>query len=395
MMRVICFALLTFVSVSSFSSAVMAKELSRRVAGQVQSAFQLQSQQKMPEAIQVLKKVESQRKYDNAYVQRMLGILYWQTQQLEPAERALKQSVSLAVLSHQQQIETQRMLADIQLTQAKFASAIKNYRKILDLNTQEPVLKGQALYTVWLRIAQSEYQLQRYSSSLISVSRYVSSGGEMTTGVLNLRLGSQLALKQWSNAIKTTMSLKALEPNNPLWWQQQVSLYLRVGNTAQALATLKQFERAGFSLTTAQYKLMAQLYGRQNIPEKAAQIYKKQINNDVSNSADDLAIEARYWQMSRGWKLALAAWKRASKDNVNYRWSYIDLLRQQKQFDTAITELAKMKSSQRKELALVSIFYQRKDITAALQHAQKAHRILPDKQTRSWLTYLNSIKPKV
>lgn len=394
MRKIRLFNLLLCLCIMSLSTIVSAAELSRRVVNQVQVAFELQAQQKIPEAIVQLNKIETQRQYDKAYVQRMLGILYWQNQQLKLAEQALKKAVSFEVLSSQQQVETQRMLADIQLTQAKYQLAIKSYLQVLTLNKQHLILKPKSIQTIWLRVAQSYYQQQHYLSSLSSVDHYFKEGGKLTVRVLNLRLGSQIALKNWSDAIKTTQALKNVEPKNKLWWKQQVSLYLRVNDFSQALATLKQFERSGFTLTQEQYKLLAQLYNQENIPEKAALVYADHINNVKQPIPDNYAIEARYWQDAKNWQQALAAWKQAAVNHDDYRWNYIELLQQQQHYKKAIAELTKLKSSQRKELALVSLYYKTEHIHMALMHAQKANQLKSDKQTRSWLHYLSVINSK-
>ncbi|GAM59768.1 TPR domain protein [Vibrio ishigakensis] len=373
---------------SLFTGAVTAEELSRSVAGRVHQAFELQSNDMNAEAIETLEKVDSSRAFDTSYVQRMLGILYWQEDQMDKAEAALGRSVATKGLEPEQHIETQRMYADILLSNGKTKQALANYNEVMAQNKTLNVLKADTVQQIWLRIGQANYQMESWKPVLGAVSSYYSAGGKTTVPVLNLRLGAELSLKQWNNALKTTLALRGFEPERGSWWTQTINLYLRVGNYSQALATLKQYERAGFELSKTQTRMMAQLYSKQGVPEKSAQIFHE-LNKASDVDAKDLAVEAQYWQQAREWEQSLEAWARATSKDSQYRWSYINLLMQNKQYKTALTQLDKLNSSARKELTIVQAYYRLGDKKKALEHAQKANQIKSDQATISWIKYLS------
>lgn len=372
---------------SLFAGTATAQELSRSVAGRVHQAFELQSEDQNAKAIEALEKVSSNKAFDISYVQRMLGILYWQEDQMAKAEAALTRSVDAKGLEPEQHIETQRMLADIQLSNGKTQQALNNYNSVMAQNKSLNVLKAETVQQIWLRIGQANYQMENWKPVLSAVSSYYSAGGKTTVPVLNLRLGAELSLKQWNSAIKTTLALRGLEPEKESWWTQTINLYLRVGNYSQALATLKQYERAGFELDETQTRMMAQLYSKQGVPEKAAEIFNGLNASDASSK--DLAIEAQYWQQAREWDQSLKAWARATSKDSQYRWSYINLLMQNKQYKTALAQLDKLNSSARKELTSVQAYYRLGDKKKALEHAQKANQIKSDQATISWIKYLS------
>lgn len=115
---------------------------------------------------------------------------------------------------------------------------------------------------------------------------------------------------------------------------------------------------------------MAQLYSKQGVPEKSAQIFHE-LNKASDVEAKDLAVEAQYWQQAREWEQSLKAWARATSKDSQYRWSYINLLMQNKQYKTALTQLDKLNSSARKELTSVQAYYRLGDKKKALEQCSK------------------------
>ncbi|CAM3061014.1 tetratricopeptide repeat protein [Vibrio rarus] len=375
---------------SVLSMQVNAQELSRSVASKVHQAYELQSKDNNATAIQILEKIRGRHAYDTAVVQRMLGILYWQQKQNIQAEEALFQAVKVNGLPIEQQIETQRMLGDIQLSNGHTDKALMTYQQVIAQNNQHKVLDAKSIQSIWLRIAQGHYRQQQWQEVTTAIGGYHSSGGKVTVPVLNLQLGAQLSLQRWHSALKSTLMLRGFEPKQSRWWLQALNLYLRVENFPQALATLKQYERAGFALSDAQYRLMAQLYAKQKVPQKAAEILHR-LNKQDNRQGKDLAMEAQYWQQARYWSHALQAWSRATSLDSQYRWSYIQLLMTNKNYQTALVELDKVTRSARRELSRVNAYYHLGKFPQALHYAQKANQIKTSESTLSWIRYLNQL----
>ncbi|OBT16322.1 hypothetical protein A9264_11825 [Vibrio sp. UCD-FRSSP16_10] len=384
-------AIVLAIVLSVLSMQVSAQELSRSVATRVHQAYELQNKDNNVKAIQTLEKIKGNHAYDTAFVQRMLGILYWQQKQNNQAEEALTQAVSVNGLPIEQQIETQRMLGDIQLSNGHTRKALATYHQVIVQNNTHKIIDATSIQQVWLRIAQGNYQLEEWKAVIAATHGYRNNGGKVTVPMLNLRLGAELSLKRWNSALKTTLILRGFEPEQSRWWLQTLNLYLRVEQFPQALATLKQYERAGFSLTDAQYRLMAQLYSKQKVPQKSAEIFHL-LNKADNSKANDLAREAQYWQQARDWEQSLSAWSRAVEKDRKYQWSYIQLLMQHKQYKTALTQLNSVKSSSRRELTRVDAYYRLGDKDRALRHAQKANQIESSQSALNWIRYLTQIQ---
>ena len=93
-----------------------AEELSQFTAGKVQRAHNLQQDEKLNEAIVLLADLDPSRAYDKAFVKRMLGIFYWQKGNTNKAIDNLSYAVTSGLLNDEQAWVTQRMLADILLS---------------------------------------------------------------------------------------------------------------------------------------------------------------------------------------------------------------------------------------------------------------------------------------
>lgn len=370
------------------SSQAFANELSRHTANRVHRAFELQQNEQADQAIELLEQTDSSRSYDTAYVSRMLGVLYWQQQMPDKSEQALRRAVESGALPTEQAIESERMLADIQLSMGEPQSALTHYLSVVKQDSESQTLGEEALISVRLRISQAHYQLQNWSQVLESLSHYHALQPEADITTLSMALGAQIALEKWQEAIAITQKLRALEPEKKLWWKQLTSLYLNEKQYANALASLKQMERAGFELEQSNYIAMAQLYALQGAPELAARTYEQNINT-LQPDDKTLMIEAQYWQQAREWDKSLLTWQQAVKLDSGHRWSYIQLLMQQKQFDDALSELNAVEISQRSELAKTQAYYRTGRIEEAKKSAKRAHSIEASDATLGWIKYLN------
>ena len=128
-------------------------QLSQATANKVQRANDLQLNDKLTQAIALLAEMNPRSAYDKAYVQRMLGVFYWQQGKQSQAISLLTKAVNSGLLHDDQAWTTERMLADILLSDAKYSQALPHYYKLTKNIPAKQ--KGDEL---WLRIAQAHYQ---------------------------------------------------------------------------------------------------------------------------------------------------------------------------------------------------------------------------------------------
>ncbi len=374
------FLITTLLSLTAASA--IAQELSQYTASRVQRAHSLAQEEKLKEAISTLESLDLSRGYDQAFVARMLGIFYWQNEQVKPAIKQLDFAVSSGLLQDEQAWQTRKMLADILLNEQQFAKALPHYYEL-----SKAVPKNQKAHEVWLRIAQSHYQLSQWNKVLSAMERYEKFGQPDELGPLSIKLSSELELKKWQPAIVTIKRLIAIEPERVEWWRQLVALHLRVDDSKRALDSMALAKLQGVVLSQDDFKLLAQLYAKRGIPERAALIMEQL--EDLNVDSQLKAQQATYWQMAKEWDKSIDSWRVAAKLDSKYYWNYSQLLVQQGHYQQALAALDKVKG-RNADVALIKTraYYKLNRLDDALANAKRANEIKPSNQAKSWVKYL-------
>lgn len=374
------FLITTLLSLTAASA--IAQELSQYTASRVQRAHSLAQEEKLKEAISTLESLDLSRGYDQAFVARMLGIFYWQNEQVKPAIKQLDFAVSSGLLQDEQAWQTRKMLADILLNEQQFAKVLPHYYEL-----SKAVPKNQKAHEVWLRIAQSHYQLSQWNKVLSAMGRYEKFGQPDELGPLSIKLSSELELKKWQPAIVTIKRLIAIEPERVEWWRQLVALHLRVDDSKRALDSMALAKLQGVALSQDDFKLLAQLYAKRGIPERAALIMEQL--GDLNVDSQLKAQQATYWQMAKEWDKSIDSWRIAAKLDSKYYWNYSQLLVQQGHYQQALAALDKVKG-RNADVALIKTraYYKLNRLDDALANAKRANEIKPSNQAKSWVKYL-------
>ncbi len=374
------FLITTLLSLTAASA--IAQELSQYTASRVQRAHSLAQEEKLKEAISTLESLDLSRGYDQAFVARMLGIFYWQNEQVKPAIKQLDFAVSSGLLQDEQAWQTRKMLADILLNEQQFAKALPHYYEL-----SKAVPKNQKAHEVWLRIAQSHYQLSQWNKVLSAMGRYEKFGQPDELGPLSIKLSSELELKKWQLAIITIKRLIAIEPERVEWWRQLVALHLRVDDSKRALDAMALAKLQGVALSQDDFKLLAQLYAKRGIPERAALIMEQL--EDLNVDSQLKAQQATYWQMAKEWDKSIDSWRVAAKLDSKYYWNYSQLLVQQGHYQQALAALDKV-TGRNADVALIKTraYYKLNRLDDALANAKRANEIKPSNQAKSWVKYL-------
>ncbi len=364
------------------AASAIAQELSQYTASRVQRAHSLAQEEKFKEAISTLESLDLSRGYDQAFVARMLGIFYWQNEQVKPAIKQLDFAVSSGLLQDEQAWQTRKMLADILLNEQQFAKALPHYYEL-----SKAVPKNQKAHEVWLRIAQSHYQLSQWNKVLSAMGRYEKFGQPDELGPLSIKLSSELELKKLQPAIVTIKRLIAIEPERVEWWRQLVALHLRVDDSKRALDAMALAKLQGVALSQDDFKLLAQLYAKRGIPERAALIMEQL--EDLNVDSQLKAQQATYWQMAKEWDKSIDSWRIAAKLDSKYYWNYSQLLVQQGHYQQALAALDKVKG-RNADVALIKTraYYKLNRLDDALANAKRANEIKPSNQAKSWVKYL-------
>lgn len=380
------FTAFTLILVSMNTS--LASELSQYTAVRVQKAHQLAQDEKVSEAITALEELDISREYDKAFVARMLGVFYWQDGQVKSAIKQLTYAVESGLLVDEQAWITQRMLADVLLNEQQFRSALPHYYQLV-----KSVPETQKEDELWMRIAQSHYQLEQWKKTLSALKRYDTYNHPDELGPLSLKLGAQLQLKQWKNAIPTLERLIVLQPEKLNWWRQLVSIQLRLERNKAALNTLSLAKLQGLELSQSDKRLLAQLYAKRGVPERAA-IELSELK-DVDSDEQLLAEQATYWQLAKEWDKSISIWSKAAEINPKYHWNVAQLMVQEGYYQKALKELDRVKGQDKQAdvaLARVRVLYKLNQLESALIQAKRAENLETSKEAKGWIKYLTQLR---
>lgn len=368
------------------SGASYAQELSQYTAIRVQKANELAQNEQVTQAITMLNEIDTSRDYDQAFVARMLGVFYWQDGKPKQAIKHLEKAVASGLLQDEQGWITERMLADLYLNEQQFERALKHYYVL-----QKTVPKTQKADDLWLRIAQSHYQLEQWSKVIPAVNEYLKVSNESPLQPLSLKLGSQLQLKKWKQAIPTLEQLIVLQPDKVNWWRQLVGLQLRIGRDRDALDTLSLAKLNKLELSQSDLRMLAQLYAKRGVPERAAiEISELQ---DANTDIQLLSEQASYWQLAKEWDKALEVWKSAAKIDSKYQWNVAQLMVQQGYYQPALKVLAKVQGRKADvAIAKTRAYYKLDELEKALIEAKRADNVEPSNQAKSWIKYLTQLR---
>ncbi|WP_394250234.1 tetratricopeptide repeat protein [Vibrio profundi] len=369
-------------------NTLFASELSQYTAVRVQKAHQLAQDEKVSEAISALEGLDISREYDKAFVARMLGVFYWQDGQVKSAIKQLTYAVESGLLVDEQAWITQRMLADVLLNEQQFRSALPHYYQLV-----KSVPETQKEDELWMRIAQSQYQLEQWKKTLSALKRYDTYNHPDELGPLSLKLGAQLQLKQWKNAIPTLERLIVLQPEKLNWWRQLVSIQLRLERNKAALNTLSLAKLQGLELSQSDKRLLAQLYAKRGVPERAA-IELSELK-DVDSDEQLLAEQATYWQLAKEWDKSISVWSKAAEINPKYHWNVAQLMVQEGYYQKALKELDRVKGQGKQAdvaLARVRALYKLNQLESALIQAKRAENLETSKEAKVWIKYLTQLR---
>ncbi|WP_087020974.1 tetratricopeptide repeat protein [Thaumasiovibrio subtropicus] len=366
------------------SSTAWSAELTQQTATRVQRAQKLQQDDKIREAIDVLKSVSPSRAFDKAYVDRMLGILYWQNDQPNQAVTRLTRAINSGELPKKEVPTTRQMVADILLMQQQYRKALPHYYKL----TSEYAERAKRSMA-WLRISQSHYQLEEWEKVLAGLKSYRANNGRMKVEHYRMTLGSQLPLKHYKGAAATLEILIKIEPKEVMWFQRLAGIQMQLGRYKGAMQTLAIAHHNGLNLMRQDKLTLVQLYGQQGMPERAARLYTT-LN---PTSSRELATLATYWQMAKEWDKAIAVFERAAAKDNKHRLKLALLQMQQRDFSAALSNLNRVNNpnSEQVLMAKIQILYSTGDISGALRVAQQAYSKTASKSSQSWIKYLSNL----
>lgn len=380
--------LMSCLLLTKVSAAAPNSDISPYALRYMQQAQTLSAKEQNQQAIEHLLTAEVSRPGDVAAISRMLGILYWQSEQAEHSVIALEKALNAQGLADDEQWRTRRMLSSIYLTLGQFRQALPH----LELLTQS-IPEGENAAEVWLHLAQAHYSLEQWRETLLALEKQRKLDPKPSVAVLSISLGAHAQLEQWSQVVDNAKQLIALQPEKKIWWMQAYSGYLNLRQQKAALDILTLAQLKGITLLDSELKSLAYLYASQGIYEKAA-VTLSQLEQ-ADSDLELIRLQAQYWQAAKEWQKSLHFWHKAAEIESKYHWEVAVLQNQLQKYQQVIASLDQMENQQRfydAQLLKVNALYRLNRLEAALALAKKADAIKSSTQTQSWVRFLSHKK---
>ncbi|MCM2679827.1 tetratricopeptide repeat protein [Echinimonas agarilytica] len=258
------------------------KVASPKVGKKVIEAFDLYSEDKPKEAIQVLKDINTKKDFDKAYVDRLIGsILAGEDGQVKEAMKYLKSAVALNVLNPKEQAEGIRIVGDLQMQEKQYKDAIASYKSWMDYTSFQDK-------TIYVRMAQANYEIGKYAAMIPLADKAIQLSDKPDKNPYILKLSSYYERKQYKNSVKVLEELVRLFPEDEKWWAQLGMFYMLIDDYDKALATMSLAYKKNLFTKESQFKALAQLYYNNSVPYKAAKIVEKHIAKGDLKSDDKM-----------------------------------------------------------------------------------------------------------
>ncbi|EJI84189.1 hypothetical protein AEST_30230 [Alishewanella aestuarii B11] len=242
-----------------------------RVGRGVTRAFELYNEEKVDEALKVLLEIRGGNDFDNAFLARFIGNLYAQ-KDAKQAIRYLEQATKPDVLSFTDQASSLKLVADLQQMEGMHKDAIRNYEAWIRFT-------GENDPDVYLRIANSYYQLQDYKNVLVPIDNAIRYSKTPNKNHYMLKMGALYESRNYPKTVEVVETMVQLFPEERQFWVYLGNFYTLVEDYQKSLSAFQIAYNNGYLESEAELKMLGQMYANNNIPYKAAAIYEKYLKS--------------------------------------------------------------------------------------------------------------------
>lgn len=286
------------------------KLVGERAGKKVQQAFEAYNEDRVQEAIDILKDVDASDEFDKAYVNRFLGnLVASQEGKGMEAFGYLKQSVEKKVLNDLEHSQTLRLLGDLSMQEQKYTDAVNYYDQWMTFTCKEDA-------QVYTRKAQALYEQKKFADVIGSADKAIAlnkKDGKTDKNPLLLKLSAFYESKKFPQTVAVAEELVNLFPDVQTYWIQLASFYMLVEKFDKAVQTLDIAYIAGYLEKDTQIKQLASLYANAGNPHKAASVLVKYIKSGLlKKDADLYANVANSFHQAKDYKDAAEYYGKAA-----------------------------------------------------------------------------------
>jgi tetratricopeptide (TPR) repeat protein len=212
-----------------------------------------------------------------------------------------------------------------------------------------------------------------------------------------LKMSSYVERKQYDKAKDVAEVILQIFPEEGRNWIQLGFYYMQLEDYGKALSTFEMAHNQGFLTKESQLKALAQLYGTNEVPHRAALIQEKYIGNGlIKRDRDTLSALANSWHQAREYSKAAKYYGEAAaidKDANLYKKQGSLLLTAEdyKGAEKALKKALELGISNEGQthIELMQAYFYQEDYKSAYQAMLKAKQDNASSRTaRSWESYI-------
>lgn len=366
--------------------------MSERVGKKVFKAYELYTEEKVDEALELALSIKTSKPYDKASVSKFIGNLYAGMKgKGKTAIKYLEVAVKADILSENDHGLAMKLYADLSMQERMFEQAIAGYKDWMAFTgKQDPM--------TWVRIGQSYSELKQYDKVIAPADKAIALYDEPNKNPYLLKLSSYFQRKDFKNAVKVQETLVSLFPAEKKFWVQLGQFYMLTEDYTKALATMHAAYINGYIETASQAKVLAQLYTNNGVPHRAGMVLEKYMKSGVIERDERIVTQlANTFHQAKDVDKAIKyygeAAAMANDGNLYYKQGL--LMFEREQHKGAIQALKKaledkkLRKPGNARLTIAQAHFYQKQYKAAYQEMSEAAK---DKQVarnaKTWLKYI-------
>jgi lipopolysaccharide biosynthesis regulator YciM len=281
--------------------------LSERTGKKLQAAFEAYNEERVSDAVELLRDVTPKEAFDKASVERFLGqiLISMEGDNFEEAGKLLETAANRKVLNDRDQADLLKLNGDISLQEEKYEDAVKWYNEWMDFTCK----RDAKTYT---KIAKVYTELKQYDKVLEAADQAIELAEEPDKNPYALKVNAYHETKNYVGAVSVAEILVTVFPEEKSWWTQLGFFYMLVEDYNKALSTFALAYKQGYLTKSAEYKALIQLYASNDVPYKSAELHEKYMKADlVEDDASAIATLANTLHQAKEFKKAAEFYARA------------------------------------------------------------------------------------
>lgn len=284
------------------------KLIGERAGKKLTSAFDAYNEDRVADAITILKEIESKDPFDQATVDKFLGqLLVTEDNKEKEAYERLLGAVKADVLNDKDQVQLMMLVGDLSMQLEKYSDALDWYSKWMDKTCKEDE-------KTYVKIAKAHTELKAYDKVISPADKAIALAETPDKNPHVLKLNAYIETKNFPKAVKVAETLVTIFPAEKAWWSQLGMMYMMVEDYPKALQTFGVAYRQGYLSKKSEIRALYQLYAQSDAPINAAKVFKKHLEDGLfDKEASQYSALANVYHQAQEYEAAAEYYEKAAK----------------------------------------------------------------------------------